>query len=45
MVFTYSGIAKVLWGSLPTERFFNDERRANYSSQHTLSGFLIFRKK
>ncbi|CAF0734553.1 unnamed protein product [Adineta ricciae] len=38
MVFTYRGIAKVLWGSLPMERFFNDEKRAINSSQHTLSG-------
>ncbi|UJR26894.1 hypothetical protein I4U23_008204 [Adineta vaga] len=38
MVFTYCGIAKVLWGSLPMERFFNDEKRTINSSQHTLSG-------
>ncbi|CAF1443375.1 unnamed protein product [Adineta steineri] len=37
MVFTYSGIARVLWGSLPTERFFNDEKRTINSSQHMLS--------
>ncbi len=44
MVFTYSGIAKVLWGSLPSERLFNDEKRTINTSQHTLSGFLIYRK-
>jgi hypothetical protein len=38
MVFTYSGIAKVLWGSLPSERLFNDEKRTINASQHTLSG-------
>lgn len=48
MVFTYSGIAKVLWGSLPTERLFNDEKRTINSSEHILSGlidFLFFEKK
>lgn len=38
MVFTYSGIAKVLWGSLPTEKLFNDEKRTINASEHTLSG-------
>ena len=40
MVFTYSGIARVLWGSLPTERMFNGEKRntlvntpTNYSGE------------
>ena len=45
MVFTYRGIAKVLWGSLPMERFFNDEKRAINSSQHTLSGRTILLKE
>lgn len=38
MVFTYSAIVKVLWGSLPSERLFNDEKRTLNTSQHTLSG-------
>ena len=38
MVFTYSAIAKVLWGSLPTERLGNDEKRTLNTSQHTLTG-------
>jgi hypothetical protein len=38
MVFTYSGIVKVLWGSLPTERLFSDDKRTICASQHTLSG-------
>jgi len=38
MVFTYSGIAKVLWGSLPTERLCVEDKRTINSSQHTLSG-------
>jgi hypothetical protein len=38
MVFTYYAIAKVLWGSLPTERLFNDDKRTINASQHTLSG-------
>ncbi|CAF1097239.1 unnamed protein product [Rotaria magnacalcarata] len=37
MVFTYSGIVKVLWGSLPSERVLNDEKRAMYSSQYKLA--------
>ncbi|CAF3523178.1 unnamed protein product [Rotaria socialis] len=37
MVFTYSGIVKVLWGSLPSERVLNDEKRAIYSSQYKLT--------
>jgi hypothetical protein len=41
MVFAYSGIAKVLWGSLPSERLFHDEKRKINSSQHTLSGLII----
>jgi hypothetical protein len=44
MVFTYSGIAKALWGSLPTERLFNDEKRTISTSQHTLSGMKNNRK-
>lgn len=42
MVFAYTGIVKVLWGSLPTERVLNDEKRAMYSSQCKLSGLLLF---
>ncbi|CAF1044968.1 unnamed protein product [Rotaria sp. Silwood1] len=38
MVFTYSGIVKVLWGSLPTERILNDEQRTIHSSQYKLTG-------
>jgi len=44
MVYTYSGIAKVLWGSLPTERLYNDEKRTMTASQHTLSGFINFKR-
>ena len=40
MVFAYTGIVKVLWGSLPTERMFNDEKRTINASEHTLSGKL-----
>ena len=38
MVFTYTGIARVLWGSLPSERILHEDKRAINSSQHTLSG-------
>ena len=38
MVFTYSGIARVLWGSLPTERMFSQERRVTISNPPTYSG-------
>ena len=38
MIFTYYGITRVLWGSLPTERLFSDEKRAMNTSQNTLSG-------
>ena len=41
MVFTYTGIARVLWGSLPSERIVHDEKRAINSSQHTLTGRFI----
>ncbi|CAF1107044.1 unnamed protein product [Rotaria sordida] len=37
MVFTYSGIVKVLWGSLPTERILTDEKRTIHSSQYKLT--------
>ncbi|CAF3003814.1 unnamed protein product [Rotaria sp. Silwood2] len=37
MVFTYCGIVKVLWGSLPTERILNDEKRTIHSSQYKLT--------
>jgi hypothetical protein len=39
MVFTYTGIAKVLWGSLPTERVANDEKRKINSKQSAFSGY------
>ncbi len=35
MVYTYTGIARVLWGSLPSERISQDERRRTNSSQLT----------
>lgn len=38
MVFTYSGIVRVLWGSLPTEHILHDDKRVINASQHTLSG-------
>lgn len=41
MVFTYSGISKALWGSLPMERLFNEDKRTMNTSQHTLSGFAL----
>jgi hypothetical protein len=44
MVFTYSGIAKVLWGSLPTEGLCNDKKRTINASQLTLSGFINFKR-
>jgi hypothetical protein len=44
MVFTYTGIVKVLWGSLPTEKLVHDEKRTISASQHTLSGIIIFQK-
>lgn len=47
MVFTYIGIVRVLWGSLPTERLSNDEKRALHINQHKIPGFtfLIILKK
>lgn len=40
MVVTYSAIVRVLWGSLPTEKLFSDDKRILNTSQHTLAGPL-----
>lgn len=45
MVFTYTGIARVLWGSLPSEHIVHDDKRAINSSQHTLTGRFIWEEK
>lgn len=39
MVFTYSGITRVLWGSLPTERMFSHERRTIICNPPSYSGW------
>ncbi len=38
MVYAYTGITRVLWGSLPSERMFDEDRRTIHSSQITYSG-------
>ena len=37
MVYTYTGIARVLWGSLPSEHVFHDERRSIQSNRLSFS--------
>ncbi|CAF4649053.1 unnamed protein product [Rotaria sp. Silwood2] len=38
MVYAYTGIARVLWGSLPSERIFHDDKQRINSSHLILSG-------
>lgn len=38
MVYTYTGITRVLWGSLPSERMVHEEKRMIHSSQMAYSG-------
>jgi hypothetical protein len=45
MVFTYTGITRVLWGSLPSEGMFHEEKRTIHSSQMSYSGRQISMKK
>lgn len=37
MVYTYTGIARVLWGSLPSEHVLHDERRSIQSNRLSFS--------
>jgi hypothetical protein len=38
MVYTYTGIVRVLWGSLPSEKTLHDVKRTIHSSQMIYSG-------